>query len=242
MRVLVVGGSEEYVGAVYLAAIAALRTGAESVIVMAPEKVAWALNTLSPDLMTKKLPGRNLTKAHEGAIRRRMKTADILVIGNGAGTRTGTAALMRSLMRSPIRKVVDADALKVLHDNKVQNAILTPNEHEWKLLEKHNNVTKLLENDNLIIKKGLLTTVLSRRARFSLRPNKGLTKAGMGDVLSGMCAGYLALGLSPLSAAKRACETGNKIAQILTKRKKDYHFLASDLLGELHRSPNFTRR
>ena len=48
-RVLVVGGSEEYSGAVYLAGIAALRSGAESVIVMAPEKVAWALNALSPD-------------------------------------------------------------------------------------------------------------------------------------------------------------------------------------------------
>src|SRR3989344_5602997 len=135
-RVLVVGGSEEFVGAPYLAAIAALRAGAESVIVMAPEKVAWALNALSPDLMTRKLRGKYLSRAHESVIRRQIKTADILILGNGAGTRPGTAALMRSLMRSPIAKVVDADALKVLQNNQVENAILTPNEREWKLLEK----------------------------------------------------------------------------------------------------------
>ncbi|HEY4488031.1 MAG TPA: NAD(P)H-hydrate dehydratase, partial [Candidatus Paceibacterota bacterium] len=73
-RVLVIGGSEEYAGAPYLAGIAALRTGAESVVIMAPEKVAWTINALSPDLMTRKLKGRYLTKAHERTIRRQMET------------------------------------------------------------------------------------------------------------------------------------------------------------------------
>ena len=85
-KVLVIGGSEEYVGAVYLAGISALRAGAGSVIVMAPEKVAWALNALSPDLMTRKLKGRSLTKAHERAIRAQMKTADILLLGTVSPT------------------------------------------------------------------------------------------------------------------------------------------------------------
>jgi len=86
-RVLVVGGSEEYSGAVYLAGIAALRSGAESVIVMAPEKVAWALNALSPDLITRKLRGKYLALSHKAEIMRQLKTADVLVIGNGATTR-----------------------------------------------------------------------------------------------------------------------------------------------------------
>ena len=234
-RVLVVGGSEEFAGAPYLAAIAALRAGAESVIVMAPERVAWAINTLSPDLMTRKLKGAHLSRAHESAIRKQMKTADILVVGNGATTRPGTASLMRSLMRSPLLKVIDADALKVLHGNQVQNAILTPNEQEWKLLEKHNDIKKLLKT-NVIIKKGLSSEIWTRRVHISVRTNKGLAKAGTGDVLAGLCAGYLAQGLSLLAAAKKACETGNAMANILTKKKSGHYFLASDLVQEIRRS------
>ena len=236
-RVLVIGGSEEYAGAPYLAGIAALRTGAESVIVMAPEKVAWAINALSPDLMTRKLKGRYLTKAHERTIREQMETADILVLGNGAGTRKGTASLFRSLMSSPLPKVVDADALKVLQENRVSNAILTPNEGEWELLAKYNDVKKLAAM-NVIIQKGSPTKIWTRRVHISVRPNKGLNKAGTGDILAGMCAGYLAQGLSPLAAAEKACRTGNAIANILTKKKRGYpgrtgHFLASDLAREL---------
>jgi len=236
-RVLVVGGSEEFVGAVYLAGIGALRAGAESVIVMAPEKVAWTLNALSPDLMTRKLKGKYLTRVHENIIRHQLKTADILLLGNGVGTRKETAELMRTLMRFPIPKIVDADALKALRRNYVRNAILTPNEGEWKLLERYNDVKKLLTQNVVIIKKGFPTTILSERTTLRLRsPNRGLAKAGTGDVLAGLCAGYLVQNLSLWAAAKKACETGNRVANILTKRKKGYYFLASDLVKELQKA------
>ena len=54
---LIIGGSEEYVGAVILAGIAALRAGCDSVTIAAPEKVAWAINRYSPDLITYKIKG-----------------------------------------------------------------------------------------------------------------------------------------------------------------------------------------
>jgi len=232
-RVLIVGGSEEFVGAPYLAAIAALRSGAESVIVMAPERVAWALNALSPDLITRKLKGAYLSTRHEAVIKKQLKTADILVLGNGAGMRPATAALMRALVRSPIQKVIDADALKVLRNDQMSNAILTPNEGEWKLLQKHNNVRKILANGNVIIKKGFPTKIWTRRVHISVRTNKGLQKAGTGDVLAGLIAGFLAQGLSSVRAAQEACKTGNVIANVLTKKKKGYYFLASDIAEEL---------
>ncbi|MBI4088163.1 NAD(P)H-hydrate dehydratase [Candidatus Kaiserbacteria bacterium] len=233
-RVLLVGGSPDFVGAPYLAAIAALRAGAESVIVMAPEKIAWAINTLSPDLMTRKLKGSHLSIKHERAIRRQMKTADILVLGNGAGLHRDTVMLLRSLMRSLILKVIDADALKVLRGRYVRNAILTPNEGEWRLLEKNSGLKKLLAHGNVIVKKGFPTKILSNKQAITIKhTNKGLRKAGTGDVLAGLIAGFLAQGLSPLTAAKRGCETGNTIANILTKKKKGYYFLASDIAKEL---------
>ena len=135
-RVLLVGGSEEYTGALYLAGVSALRAGAESVIVMAPEKAAWALNALSPDLITRKLRGKFLGLSHKTAIMRQLKTADVLLMGNGASTRPSTLALMRFLSKWPGPKVIDADALKALRDNRASNAILTPNAGEWILLKK----------------------------------------------------------------------------------------------------------
>jgi NAD(P)H-hydrate epimerase len=235
--VLVVGGSEEFVGAPFLAGIAALRSGAESVIVMAPEKVAWAINALSPDLITKKLKGGYLAPRHKATIMRHLKNADILLLGNGATTRPETASVMRSLMRWPGLKVVDADALKVLRNNAVSNAILTPNEGEWQIIASRNDIRKLLKKNVVIIKKGFPSLILSAKKTFRMPiTNRGLQKAGTGDVLAGLCAGYLAQGLSLRNAAKKAAETGNRIADILTKRKKGYFFLASDIVGELRKA------
>ena len=229
-RVLVVGGSEEFIGAPFLAGIAALRSGAESVIVMAPEKVAWAINALSPDLITKKLKGKYLSSGHAAAVRRQLKTADILVLGNGATTRAETAALLRPLMRWPGQKVIDADALKVLRRNAAANAILTPNENEWKIINERNDIRKLLRKNIVIIKKGFPATIISAAKTFHMsRTNRGLGKAGTGDVLAGLCAGLLAQGFSLWDAAKSATALGNRIADILTKKKKGYHFLASDI-------------
>jgi NAD(P)H-hydrate epimerase len=235
-RVLVVGGSEEFVGAPYLAGIAALRAGAESVVVMAPEKVAWTINKLSADLMTRKLKGKYLSEEHKGAIRRQIKTADILILGNGAGVRLTTFKLMRSLMHSPILKVIDADALKALRGVLVRNAVLTPNEGEWKQLEKHSNIHALLKNGNIIVKKGSPTKILSGTRTLTIRnTNKGLQKAGTGDVLAGLIAGFLAQGLAPFAAAKKACDVGNRIATVLKKKKRGYYFLASDIAEEIRK-------
>lgn len=237
VHVLVVGGSEAYPGAAYLAAMAAFRSGAESVVVMAPEKVAWALNALSPDLVTRKLPGKHLSLKHKAAILKQLKTADVLVIGNGAGTRAETAALMRALARIDLPKVIDADALKALRGSAVANAILTPNANEWRLLEKQSSVAALLSRGNVIVKKGMPTEILSRTKTFrQKRTNPGLAKAGTGDVLAGMCAGYLARGLSLFEAAKRAAEAGNRVASLLSKKRRGADFLASDLVAELKKT------
>ncbi|QQG37500.1 MAG: NAD(P)H-hydrate dehydratase [Candidatus Kaiserbacteria bacterium] len=232
-RVLVVGGSEEYVGAVYLAAISALRAGAESVVVMTPERVAWALNALSPDLMTKKLKGKFLSTTHLSIIKKQAKTADILLLGNGAGVRPATQRLMRELARLPLPKVIDADGVKALRGSDLRNAILTPNAGEWKLLQKNADIKKIVARGNVILQKGPSTKIWTSNVHISLKVNKGLAKAGTGDVLAGLCAGFLAAGLAPLAAAKKACAVSNAAADVLTKRKRGYYFLASDVAVEI---------
>ena len=106
---------------------------------------------------------------------------------------------------------------------------------EWKLLKKMNNVDSLLKDGNVIIKKNSPTEIWTLNVHISVPTNRGLQKAGCGDVLAGLCVGYLAQGLSLLEAAKKATATGNRAADILTRKKRGYHFLASDILEEMRR-------
>lgn len=236
-RILVIGGSEAFPGAVYLAGISALRSGAQSVMIMTPEKVAWAINALSPDLMTVKLPGDHLSMSHKDIISEKVKTADVLLLGNGAGTHKDTATLMKRLMQREEPKVVDADAVKVLENNEVQHAILTPNRAEWELLAKHNDISTLVHSqDTVIIQKNNPTCIHAKDEHVEVSVNEGLHKAGMGDVLAGLCAGSLAQGLSLKDAAVAATKTGNEIAELLAQKKQGYYFLASDLVEELERT------
>ena len=62
-RVLIIGGSKDYIGAVALAGLAALRSGVDWVTIAAPEKVGWAINALSPDLVVKKYKGDDFCAA-----------------------------------------------------------------------------------------------------------------------------------------------------------------------------------
>ena len=71
--VLVIGGSEEYTGSVALAGIAALRSGADIVTIAAPKKVAWAINALSPDLITHKVNCEHFTLKNAKEIISRQK-------------------------------------------------------------------------------------------------------------------------------------------------------------------------
>ncbi len=50
-RVAVIGGSEEYTGAPFLAGMSALRTGADLVHVVCPPSAAVAIKSYSPDLI-----------------------------------------------------------------------------------------------------------------------------------------------------------------------------------------------
>jgi len=59
-QVLVIGGSEDNVGSLALAGLAALRAGCDVVTVASSEKIAWAVTRYTPDLQTFKIKGAAL--------------------------------------------------------------------------------------------------------------------------------------------------------------------------------------
>ncbi|MEK6968601.1 MAG: NAD(P)H-hydrate dehydratase [Nanoarchaeota archaeon] len=234
-RVVVVGGSEDYVGALALAGIAALRSGVDLIILFAPEKVAWAINRKSFDLITKKLNGKFISSKHVKEIKNFLRNDDVLLIGNGAGLAQETKKAMQQLSELPHLKVIDADALKAISTKKLRNAILTPHKKELEILL-HNNKTsikKITIKNNTIILKGKIDEIHTKNKVFYNRTgNARMTVGGTGDILAGLCAGFLAQYKNTEEAAKTATFLNGFIGDRLMK-KEGFSFTSEDMLKEI---------
>lgn len=115
-RILVIGGCQEYQGAPYLAALAALRAGADIVQVATFTPPASEFSMQYPDLIVENLPydpdiGGYLSPIHEERLKQLIDLADSVVIGCGLGTRSHET--VRRLAACAKKAVIDADALRL---------------------------------------------------------------------------------------------------------------------------------
>ncbi|MBI2139590.1 NAD(P)H-hydrate dehydratase [Candidatus Woesearchaeota archaeon] len=256
-KVLIIGGSEDYVGALALAGIAALRAGVDWVTVAAPEKVGWAINALSPDLVVKKFPCKNFTEKFTAHLLKVEKSFDAVLIGNGLGLRSKKFA--RKFIRdSKNPLVIDADGIKSIGLHDCNASLLTPHLGELKLLLENSGISKksvafvsdrkiniqkraikiqeLLRKkfplkNIVILLKGPIDAVISKeKIAYNKTGNPGMAKAGTGDVLAGLCAGFLGQGLSLFQSAVNAAYINGALGDLLLKKKKGFSFIASDLL------------
>ena len=259
--VLAVGGSREYAGAIALAGLAALRSGCDLVRIAAPEKVAWAVNSYSPDIITIKLKGEYVGKKHYGQIKPLLERSDVLLLGNGIGLKNETKALCKKIANDGRLKVIDADALKMLSLQDMRNAIVTPHIRELESLLKNSKVSQTaiddiiheknvekraamvqkatirhLKRNVVIVMKGHVTAIISTKAiLYNRTGNPGMTHGGTGDVLAGLCAGFLAQSKDLLQSAVNAAYINGMIGDILLGKKKGFTYLASDMVEEIRR-------
>jgi NAD(P)H-hydrate epimerase len=233
---LIIGGSEDYVGCLALAGLAALRTGIDWITIAAPEKVGWALHALSPDLVVKKFKGNHFTDRHVKKILEISKEFDAVLIGNGIGRKSD------SFIKKVVRKinkplVVDADGIKAIKLQDAKNAVLTPHKKEFEMLLKKSHIKeKELQknlNGNVIAITGPIDKIISKdRIKYNKTGNEGMTVGGTGDVLAGLALGFLAQGYSKFDSACWAAYINGMLGDKLKKRK-GYSFIASDLVEDL---------
>ena len=253
---LVIGGSEEYVGAVTLAGLAAMRAGCDSVTVAAPEKVAWAIHRYTPDLITHKIKGSAFSIKNAKEMVKLADRYDAVLIGNGI-TRKADKFSQYFIKKCQKPKVIDADSLKSLSFKDFSNAILTPHETELEMMlvnsnkefllpklkvsnakEKaeilQGNLRYFLQNNNVLLVKGATDIIISKnKIAYNRTGNQGMTKAGTGDVLAGLVVGFLAKSKDMFKSAVAASFVNGMVGDNLLKRKKGYTFLASDILEDL---------
>jgi NAD(P)H-hydrate epimerase len=238
-EVLIIGGSEDYAGCLALAGLAAFRAGADWVTIAAPEKVGWAVQAMSSNLVVKKLEGKDFHEHSWKPLCDLIEKHDVFLIGNGMSeaTRSMINMIIRAYPAKP--KVIDAQAIRSIRVQDVHHAIITPHSGEYAALLKNSKVKeadlqkKILHN--VIIKKGPVDVIMSSQdTAYNKTGNPGMAKAGTGDVLAGLCAGFLAQKLTLFESASLAAYV-NGLAGDLLKEKKGYAYIASDLQEEIRR-------
>lgn len=136
-RIGIIGGSKEYTGAPYFAAISALKCGADLSYVFCSSDSATVIKSYSPELIV--LPTLDQASALE-EISHFLPKLHALVIGPGLGRNDRTLSTIGSLISSVKEKdipiVLDADALYFVSKcpeivRGYTSAILTPNVAEF---------------------------------------------------------------------------------------------------------------
>jgi NAD(P)H-hydrate epimerase len=240
-KILIIGGSEDYIGApalVGMAAMAVLRSGADLVTVAAPEKVAWAINCISPDIITKKIKCKNFSQKNVKEVLSLSKNVDVVEIGNGIAFTPGAKEFMQQIIKRLNGKkplIIDAAALRVIRIQDVKNSVLLPHAGELKKLLKNSGLTeKSLQKNlssNILVKKGHPKTAIMSKNKLAYNStgNAGMTHGGTGDVLAGITAALIAQGNDPFMSAYAAAYINGNAADILYK-KMGFGYLASDLV------------
>jgi hydroxyethylthiazole kinase-like uncharacterized protein yjeF len=245
-HVLIVGGEEGFSGAPCMSALAALRVGAGLVTVATHPKHAAFLNLTHPEIMCHGIH-TSLT------LKKLLQKATVVVIGPGMGKSLWAKMLLKTVLKTALPLIVDADALNLIAERprKLSNWILTPHPGEASRLLKI--TTKEVQQDRyaalqkmqqmyegVSILKGAGTLVAAANARSAVctAGNPGMATGGMGDVLTGVIGGLLAQGAPLAVAAKMGVFVHARAGDLAAENGGERGLMATDLMPYLRQMVN----
>jgi NAD(P)H-hydrate epimerase len=230
-EILIIGGGP-YQGAPYLAGLGALRAGADIVRIASPvfEPV--------PDLIYERLEGKIIGAEHIDHLLGLVDRADVVVMGNGLGTRSH--AVVRAIAPHCRKVVFDADALRTpLPAGK--DSIYTPHAGEFErmtgmqpgddLALRARTVREAATKGTILLKGPIDIISDGERVRFNRTGTPLMTVGGTGDVLAGVT-GALFCHLPAFDAASVAAYANGK-AGMAVEKQRGGGMLASDLVDHI---------
>jgi hydroxyethylthiazole kinase-like uncharacterized protein yjeF len=244
-RVGVVAGSKGFVGAALLTAQGALRAGAGLVEIFVLEEIYSIVASAAPiEAMVK--PVRSYRDLLEE------EKIDVWAVGPGLG-KAHAAHLLRFIERAEKPMVVDADGLNILAEkigvleHCLGKRLLTPHPGEMERLIHPGKMTRAWIARNVceqlpitLLFKGSRTIVCeqNRPLSYNNTGNPGMATGGMGDVLTGVCAGLAGQGLSFYDAARVGAWLCGRAAEmsIFNANASEESLLPCDVLGNLGRA------
>lgn len=250
---LLIGGSRGMSGAIAMAGLSALRTGAGWVSLAVPDRCLEIVAGFSPCMMTIPLANDELGRISVSAIEQLepwFSKATCIAIGPGMGRSRELQMLLAKLLRRvacPL--VIDADGLNNLAESgewrarTEQSIVLTPHPGEWSRLcgisaadrdaqcrtaidtaSKLDSVTIVLKGHRTLITNG-------RTAVLNMTGTSAMSVAGSGDVLTGIITGLICQGLSPRDAAQLAVHVHGQAAQMAECANGTHVVLPTELIA-----------
>jgi len=255
-RVLVVAGSGNFIGAAVLACRGALRSGAGLVTLAAPAPLVRAVSGTLLEPIYIPLPATEAGHIATAAVKElgpRLGEFSAIAVGCGMGLDPETAGFLEELLLSdftiPAPLVLDADALNILAmvpgwwQRLRGRAVLTPHPGEMGRLSgrpvaevQRDRVGAAQEGadqwQQTVVLKGSYTVIAGGGCtRISPFAVPALATGGTGDVLTGVIAGLLAQGATPLAAASSGVYVHGEAGRRFTDARGDSGLAASDLPG-----------
>jgi NAD(P)H-hydrate epimerase len=249
--VLVVGGNDGMIGAPTMAGRAALKLGAGLVEIAVPRSIVAAALMITPELI-----GLGLGKSEgKHALMEAAEKADSIVIGPGLGQAPEALARLQRLVRLKKPMVVDADGLNLLAKQKrwpgyfKAAAVLTPHPGEMKRLAKLLGRGEVPSDDagridiatlaartfgqTVVLKGGRTVVTDGQRVYVNNTGDSSLSKAGTGDVLSGMIGTLLAQEMRGFDAACAGVYLHGRAGEIAGERLGRRCVLAHDVIDAI---------
>lgn len=241
-------------GAVAMTAMASLRAGAGLVTILAVNETTESIRKRMP-MLTPEIMIINLSiDKHTGAeLTNTLKKFDSIVIGPGFGKKR-KLVLEKILRYSDIASVIDADALNIMSEDKKlftiiqgKETILTPHpgemarmlsssrkvqDHRLSILDKFVRQHKLC-----VLLKGYRSMLARKEGQVFINHtgNPALSKAGSGDVLSGIIGAFMAQGVKGWASGVLGMYVHGLCADrlIMDKKRSDFGILPTDIINEL---------
>ncbi|KPL43379.1 carbohydrate kinase [Streptococcus pseudopneumoniae] len=202
-RLLLLGGTYPYGGAIIMSAIAAVKSGAGLVTVGTDRENIPALHSHLPEAMAFSLQDQQLLKEQ-------LEKAEVVLLGPGLGDDTFGEDLVKQVFASLRQNqilIVDGGALTILARTRLSfpssQLILTPHQKEWEKLsgitiEKQNEGTTAsaltsFPKGTILVEKGPATRIWQAGQSDYYQLQVGgpyQATGGMGDTLAGMIAGF----------------------------------------------------
>lgn len=258
-RALLVGGSRGMAGAIALAGLAALRSGAGLVTLAVPRAIQDVVASFHPALMTLGFVdnGMRFTSASANDLLQAAQSSTAVALGPGLGKSVGLTALVDRLyseLAQPM--IVDADGLNALAERRQSleqpggPRILTPHPGEFARLFggelKPADVTsderdrihfagELARRDptgrTVLVLKGHRTVIAdSNRNSVNTTGNPGMATGGTGDVLTGMITALVCQGLTPWDAARLGVYLHGQAGDLAAEKFGEVSLIATDLI------------
>jgi NAD(P)H-hydrate epimerase len=257
-HLLIVAGSPGKTGAAALAADGALLSGAGLVTVGVPASLNEIMEVKTTAAMTEPLPddwGCLAPKALDRILELTAEGSSVnaIALGPGLGTTDGVKDVVRGLiLESSLPLVIDADGLNAIADDssvlkkRKADIIVTPHPGEMGRLINSGGAEVqgdrigtarnfALEQGVWVVLKGARTVIAAPDGEIFIATcgNPGMARGGIGDILTGLVGGFLAVGGNPKKAACAGVYIHGMAGDLAAEKIGEFSLRTVDILSEI---------